>query len=83
MFGTGHDDAAISNIVARFLSTERQSELIDVVNIGKGCLSAFTNSLAATNILAVGDNVGSATSVEKKWAVANILVPPVDRTKKL
>ena len=83
MFGTGHDDAAISNIVARFLSTARRSELVDVVNISKGCLSAFTNSLAATNIFVVGDNIGDVTSVGKNCAVAQILIPPIDRTKHL
>ena len=51
------------------------------MNNGKGCLSAFTNSLSATNILVVDDNVGAATSAGKKCAVAQILVPPVDGTK--
>ena len=57
--------------------------MADVVNSGEGCLSAFTNSLAATNILGVGDNIGAATSVGKKWTVAQILVPLVDGTKHL
>ena len=83
MFGTGRDDAAVSKIVAIFLSAARLSKLAAVMNSGKGCLSAFTNSLAATNILVVGDNVGTAISVGKKCAVAQILVPPVDRTKTL
>ena len=52
-----------------------------VVNSGEGCLSEFTNSLAATNILVVGNNIGAATSVGKKCAVAQILIPPVDGKK--
>ena len=42
VFGTCRDDAAVSNIVARFLSAARWSELTDVVNSGKCCLRAFT-----------------------------------------
>ena len=53
------------------------------MNSGEVCFSVFTNSLAATNILVVGDNVGGTTSVGNNWAVADILVPPVDGTKKL
>ena len=65
VFGTGRDDAAVSKILASFLSSERWSELAAVVNSGKGCLSVFTNSLTATNILVVGNNVGAATYVGK------------------
>ena len=83
MFGNGRDDAAFSNIVESFFSTARWSELVDVVNSGEGCLSAFTHSLAATNILLVGYNIGAATSVGKKFAVAQILIPPVGETKYL
>ena len=64
VFGTSRDNSAASKIVARFLSSERWSELAAVANNGKGCLSAFTNSLSATNILVVGDNVGDATYVK-------------------
>ena len=53
------------------------------MNSGEVCLSPFTNSLAATNILVVGDNIGAATSVGKNCAVAQILIPPVDGTKHL
>ena len=81
MFGTGRDDAAISKILASFFSAARLSGLADVVNSGEGCLSAFTNSLAATNILVVGDNIGAATSVGKKCAVAQVMIPPVYRKK--
>ena len=49
---------------------------------GEGCLSEFNNSLAATNILVVGDNIGVAKSVGNNCAVAHILIPPVDVTKK-
>ena len=49
----------------------------------EGYLSAFNNSFAVTDILVVGDNVGAATSVGKKWASAQILVPPVDGTNNL
>ena len=80
MFINGRDDAAVSNIVEIFLSAARSSELEDIVNSGKGCLSAFTNSLSATNILLVGDNIGAATSVGKNCAVAQIMLPPVDKT---
>ena len=83
MFGTGRDDDAVSKIVAIFLSATRLSELEAFVNNCKGCLNSFTNSLAATNILVVGDNVGGTTSVGNNWAVADILVPPVDGTKQL
>ena len=65
MFGTGRDDAAASKILASFLSSARCSGLADVVNSGKGCLSAFNNLLAVTNILLVGDKIGAATSVGK------------------
>ena len=51
------------------------------MNSGKGCLSAFTNPLDATNILVVGDKIGAATYVEKKCAVAQVLIPLVDGTK--
>ena len=50
---------------------------------GEGCLSAFTNSLVATNILVVGDNIGAAKSVGKNCAVAQFMIRPVDGTKKL
>ena len=83
VFVTGRDDAAVSNIVASFLSASRWSELADVVNSGEGCLSAFNNSLAATNILLFWDKIGAATSVGKTFAVAQILIPPVDGTKHL
>ena len=53
------------------------------MNNGKGYLSAFTNSLSANNILVVGDNIGDATSVGKNWAVAQIMVTPIDGTKNL
>ena len=53
------------------------------MNSGEGFLSAFTNSLAATNILIVVNNIGAATSVGKNCAVAQIMIPPVDRTNKL
>ena len=33
----------------------------------------------ATNILVVGANIGAATSVGKNCAVAQILIPPVDK----
>ena len=45
---------------------------------GEGFLSAFTYSLAYTNVLVVGNNIGAATSVGKNCAVAQILIPPVD-----
>ena len=51
------------------------------MNSGEGYLSAFINSLAANNILVVGDNIGAATSVGKNCAVAQILIPLVDGTK--
>ena len=53
------------------------------MNSGKGCLREFTNSLAATNILVVGNNIGAAASVGKNCAVAQIMIPPVDGGKKL
>ena len=65
MFRTGRDDAAASKIVASFLSAEGLSELAAVVNNGEGCLSVYTNSLSATTILVVGNNIGAATSVGK------------------
>ena len=65
MFLNGRYDAAVSNIVASFLSATRLSELVDVVNSGEGCLRSFANSCAATNILVVFDNIGAATSVGK------------------
>ena len=83
VFWIVRDDAAVSKIVARFLSSGRWYELAAVVKNGEGSLRSFTNSLAATNILVVGDNVGVATSVGKNWAAAQILVPPVDKTKHL
>ena len=51
------------------------------MNSGEGYLSAFTNSLAATNILVVGNNIGAAISVVNNCSVAQIMIPPVDRTK--
>ena len=48
------------------------------MNSGEGYLITFTNSLAATNILVVGDNIGAATSVEKQCAVAHVLIPSID-----
>ena len=81
VFGTGRDDDAVSKIVAIFLSAARWSVLVDVVNSGKGCLSAFTNSLAAANILIFGDNICAATSVGKNCAVAQVLILPVDGKK--
>ena len=83
VFRTGRDDATVSDIVEIFECAARWSELADVVNSGKGYLSAFTNSLAATNILVLGDKIGAATSVRIIFAVAHILIPPVDGTKKL
>ena len=83
MFVTGRDDSAVSNMVAIFLSAVRSSELEDVVNSGKVCLRAFTNSFAATNTLVVGDNIGDATSVGNNCAVEHIMIPPVDGTKTL
>ena len=70
-------------IVASFLSAVRLSELVDVLNSGEVCLSVFTNSLSATNILVLGDNIGAATSVVKNCAVAHILILPVDGTNNL
>ena len=50
------------------------------MNSSEGSLSSFTDSLVATNILVVGDNIGAAISIGKNCAVAQILIPPVDRT---
>ena len=48
------------------------------MNSDEGCLRAFTNSLAAIDILVVGNNIFAATSVGKSCAVAQILILPVD-----
>ena len=55
--------------------------MVDVVNSGEGFLCAFTNSLAATNILVVGNKIGAAKSVGRNCALAQIMTPPVDGKK--
>ena len=78
--GKNRDDAAVSKIVEIVLSATRLSGRADVVNSGKGCLSTFTNSLYASNILVVGDNIGAATYVRNNCAAAQVLIPPIDGT---
>ena len=53
------------------------------MNNGEGYLRAFTNSLAATNILVVGNNVGAAIYVGKKMGISTDSDSLVDGTKHL
>ena len=49
------------------------------MNSGEGFLSAFTDSLDATNILVVGNNIGATTSVGKKLCSSTCSDPPCRR----